>query len=319
LAALAEPSAEIIPTSPTILYVDDVESHRYSIRRLLSRHGFLVIEAPNGDEALHKFTAKPDLVLLDINLPDFNGFEVCRRLRMVDKKHVPIVHLTSNYRNGEGKRQSQAFSADEYTERPIEANALAGRLRQILQSCYLKESWAVLSRCRAYSPVRTLSPPSSEKCQPGIVEQESSEWIDFGVPEAQADEALQELYPPRDLSQISVGAIYARGLKMEIRFEHRDEYRGPATFHLPNGEILNVQVRLWNRIQITGQSAIGTPTREDKISMEGEVTSRLDWSNFSRLAMAERLKLQFGSFQGNAIFTSGSNPVFKIWNLQVIE
>lgn len=140
LAALAEPSAEIIPASPTILYVDDVEPHRYSIRRLLSRHGFLVIEASNGDDALQKFAAKPDLVLLDINLPDFNGFEVCRRLRMVDKKHVPIVHLTSNYRNGEGKRQSQASGADEYIEQPIEANALTGRLRQILQGCYLKES-----------------------------------------------------------------------------------------------------------------------------------------------------------------------------------
>jgi len=106
---------------------------------------------------------------------------------------------------------------------------------------------------------------------------------------------------------------------MEIRFEHRDEYRGPATFHLPNGDILTVQVRLRNRIQITGQSATGIPSREERISMEGEVTSRLDWSDFSRLAMAERLKLEFGSFRCNAVFTSGSNPVFKVWNLQVVE
>ena len=106
---------------------------------------------------------------------------------------------------------------------------------------------------------------------------------------------------------------------MEIRFEQRDEYRGPATFHLPNGDMLTVQVRLWNRIQITGQSALGTPSRENKISLEGEVTSRLHSSNFSELAMADALKLQFGSFRCNAIFTSGSNPSFKVWNLQVIQ
>ena len=67
---------------PLILNVDDYEPGRYVVTRILERAQFRVREASNGEEALRLAAAERfDLVLLDVNLPDLNGFEVCRRLK----------------------------------------------------------------------------------------------------------------------------------------------------------------------------------------------------------------------------------------------
>ena len=67
---------------PRILNVDDDEGSRYAVTRVLELAGFEVGEAGNGEEALRMARdLHPDLVLLDVNLPDIKGFEVCRRLK----------------------------------------------------------------------------------------------------------------------------------------------------------------------------------------------------------------------------------------------
>jgi two-component system response regulator EvgA len=66
----------------TVLVVDDHEGFRLRTRRLLERHRFRVVEAANGAAAIHRAAAdRPDIVLLDIHLPDMDGFEVAARLR----------------------------------------------------------------------------------------------------------------------------------------------------------------------------------------------------------------------------------------------
>src|SRR3954454_5183844 len=67
---------------PTILNVDDDEGCRYAVTRILELHNFSVKEASSGADALRiAQIEQPDLVLLDVNLPDVNGFEVCRQLK----------------------------------------------------------------------------------------------------------------------------------------------------------------------------------------------------------------------------------------------
>ncbi len=62
----------------TILVVDDVETNRYILERILKREGFRVITAENGAQTITRATEdRPDLILLDVNMPDMGGFEVC--------------------------------------------------------------------------------------------------------------------------------------------------------------------------------------------------------------------------------------------------
>ncbi len=144
LNVIAQPELPITPTSPVVLNVDDVESHRYSISRLLSRRGLVIIEAATGMEALEKLSAKPDAVLLDINLPDMNGFEVCRRIRAADSSHdgIPVLHFTATYHNPEAASESRSAGADEFIEQPVDPDELVITIRRIIQKHYLQTSFA---------------------------------------------------------------------------------------------------------------------------------------------------------------------------------
>ena len=72
-----------MPDKPpiTILVVDDTEASRYAVSRILRQAQFAVREAATGEEALRLAAEKPDLVILDVNLPDMSGYEVCRRIK----------------------------------------------------------------------------------------------------------------------------------------------------------------------------------------------------------------------------------------------
>lgn len=143
LNVIAQPELPITPTSPVVLNVDDVESHRYSISRLLSRRGLVIIDATTGMEALEKISAKPDAVLLDINLPDMNGFEVCRRIRAADSSHgIPVLHFTATYHNPEAASESRSAGADEFIEQPVDPDELVLTIRRAIQKHYLQTSFA---------------------------------------------------------------------------------------------------------------------------------------------------------------------------------
>ena len=77
----------------TILNVDDHEAGRYARSRALRNAGFEVLEASSGAEALHLVNSKhPPLVLLDINLPDMTGYDVCRQIKSAPRtRQVPVL------------------------------------------------------------------------------------------------------------------------------------------------------------------------------------------------------------------------------------
>src|SRR5207247_5464989 len=82
----------------TILYVDDDEANRRTFTWIFQAAGFNVREAATGNEALRLSREKPDLVVLDVNLPDINGFEVCRRIKMhPGTSSIPVLHLSACY------------------------------------------------------------------------------------------------------------------------------------------------------------------------------------------------------------------------------
>src|ERR1700755_1402026 len=83
-----------IATQGSILYVDDTEAQRYAVSRVLRRAGFEVREAATGSQALQMSALGPDLVVLDVKLPDIDGFEVCKRIKSNPiTAHTPILQV----------------------------------------------------------------------------------------------------------------------------------------------------------------------------------------------------------------------------------
>jgi two-component system, NarL family, sensor histidine kinase UhpB len=119
---------------PRILNVDDDEANRYAVSRMLQGAGFEPIEAGTGTEALERARERPDAVLLDLRLPDLDGFEVCRRLRADPlTADLPVVHLTATYGSPDAWAAALDAGADVYLTHPVEPVVLVATLRSLLR------------------------------------------------------------------------------------------------------------------------------------------------------------------------------------------
>jgi two-component system, OmpR family, KDP operon response regulator KdpE len=118
-------------TSATVLIVDDEPQIRRTMRTTLATHGYAVVEALTGEEALEKIRAEQvDLVLLDMNLPGMSGVETARELRRTGD--IPIIMLT--VRNSErDKVMALDAGADDYVVKPFGVEELMARIRAALR------------------------------------------------------------------------------------------------------------------------------------------------------------------------------------------
>ena len=103
----------------TILNVDDNEQHRYALSRVLRKAGFNVLEARTGREALEVALARPSLIILDINLPDMLGFDVCRHLKSDPVTcDIPVVHVSATYPVSMADSASRDSGAGRFLQHP---------------------------------------------------------------------------------------------------------------------------------------------------------------------------------------------------------
>ncbi len=118
-----------------ILNVDDDLGGLYACSRLLRLAGYEVAEAASGREALEKVaTLKPDLVLLDVRLPDKNGFEVCRAIRAEPATAlIPILHMTASYLDADSRVTGLEGGADGYLTEPVEPSVLLATIKSLLR------------------------------------------------------------------------------------------------------------------------------------------------------------------------------------------
>ena len=118
-----------------ILNVDDSEAARYAKSRILTLAGFTVIEAASGSAALYRAREdKPDLVLLDVKLPDINGLEVCRLLKADPATRAILVLQTSaSYIGVSDKIRALEGGADNYLFEPIEPEELVANVKALLR------------------------------------------------------------------------------------------------------------------------------------------------------------------------------------------
>jgi two-component system KDP operon response regulator KdpE len=114
-----------------ILVVDDEPPIRKLLRMGLTSQGYQVLEAPNGRTALELLAKKPDLVILDLGLPDIDGLDLLRRLRH-RQENLPVVVLSS--RGDEtGKVAALDLGADDYVTKPFGMDELFARMRAALR------------------------------------------------------------------------------------------------------------------------------------------------------------------------------------------
>jgi len=115
-----------------ILVVDDSATNRHAISEMLAKHGYRCILATTGKEAIEKAKAeKPDLILMDVVMPDMDGFQATRAItRDEETKHIPVIMCTSKNQETDrvwGMRQG----ASDYLMKPIDAKELVAKIAAI--------------------------------------------------------------------------------------------------------------------------------------------------------------------------------------------
>ncbi len=118
-----------------ILYVEDNHDNMMLVKRALEARGYRLLEAVNGLKGLEVAEHEDvDLILLDINLPDIDGYEVARRLRSSSKialAHIPIIAITANALKGDAEKALEA-GCDVYMSKPINIRELWARVEAFL-------------------------------------------------------------------------------------------------------------------------------------------------------------------------------------------
>ena len=117
-----------------ILYVEDNFENRILVKRVLEVEGYVVLEAEDGPSGMRLATQEmPDLILMDINLPEVDGYEVTAELRQNSSlAHVPIVALTANVLKGD-REKSLAAGCDGYIQKPIDVDLLPAQIAAFLR------------------------------------------------------------------------------------------------------------------------------------------------------------------------------------------
>lgn len=124
-----------MPTETSILVVDDNPAGRYATSHILRSAGFNVLEAATGEDALSKVEEQIQLVVLDVNLPDIDGFEVCRRIRANEKTtRVPVIHLSATFVKDVDKVHGLEVGADGYLVHPVEPPVLIATVKAFLRA-----------------------------------------------------------------------------------------------------------------------------------------------------------------------------------------
>src|SRR6266704_6834089 len=117
---------------PKVLVVDDEPNIRELVEVALKFHGCAVAVSASGKDALHQVGAYgPDLMILDVMLPDMDGFEVCRTLRS-EGNEVPVIFLTARDTTSDTIR-GLTLGGDDYVTKPFSVEALVARVRAVLR------------------------------------------------------------------------------------------------------------------------------------------------------------------------------------------
>jgi two-component system, cell cycle response regulator DivK len=117
----------------TILYVEDNPDNRLLVKRILMAENYELLEATNAAQAINLLeTTTPDLILMDINMPDMDGYTLTTKIRsMPGLARVPILALTANVMRGDKEKTLEA-GCDGYIQKPLDVDQLVREIEKFL-------------------------------------------------------------------------------------------------------------------------------------------------------------------------------------------
>ena len=143
----------------TILYADDTEAQRYAVGRVLRRAGFHVLEASTGRQALEMMPMRPDLVVLDVNLPDISGLDVCKQIKSSEATaRTPVLQVSATLVSTQARVAGLEGGADAYLVQPIEPEELIATVRALLRVKKSEEAlWQTQQQYRLFFEANPLA------------------------------------------------------------------------------------------------------------------------------------------------------------------
>jgi CheY-like chemotaxis protein len=115
----------------TVLVVDDYIPSRYGFRRILAPDGYAFAEADDGAAALRQLGPGVGLAIIDVNLPDISGFDLCTQIKELHPE-IPVVLISASYRAIEQHGGWRGCGAEAFLEQPVEADELRALVRRLV-------------------------------------------------------------------------------------------------------------------------------------------------------------------------------------------
>jgi two-component system cell cycle response regulator DivK len=121
-------------TKPRVLYIEDNFGNRILVKRVLEAEGYTVMEAPDGKTGLELAMAQPpDLILMDINLPEVDGYTMTSRIKATPGlEKIKVIALTANVMKGD-REKTLAAGCDGYLQKPIDVDLLPEQIARFLK------------------------------------------------------------------------------------------------------------------------------------------------------------------------------------------
>lgn len=117
-----------------VLVIDDSDTNRYVYSAILKRASFSIDEAKTGLEGILRVRYMPDVIILDVNLPDMDGYEVCRKLRSATfSRDIPVIQVSATYTSQADFINGHKYGADMYLVSPVDPHLLVECIESFLQ------------------------------------------------------------------------------------------------------------------------------------------------------------------------------------------
>jgi len=117
----------------TILYIEDNPDNRLLVKRILLSEGYILLEAKDGKDALNVLkSAYPDLILMDINMPDMDGYTLTAKIKALPEfGRIPILAVTANVMRGDKEKTLEA-GCDGYIQKPLDIDQLTREIEKFI-------------------------------------------------------------------------------------------------------------------------------------------------------------------------------------------
>src|SRR5579862_1210273 len=259
-----------------ILYADDTDAQRYAVSRVLRNAGFQVIEANTGQQALEMMSSRPDLVILDVKLPDISGLEVCRQIKSAEATaRIPVLQVSATLVTTQARVEGLEGGADAYLTQPIEADELVATIHALLRVRKAEDAlWESQQQYRSFFEANPLPCLAFESSSLRILAVNAAAVNEYGY--------SRDEFAAMELSQIFASEDTA-GLDRLLREPHLHSASNKICKHLSkHGGLIDVEM-ISAPLRLNDQNA--------RLVIVQNVTERLSRQAAEQRAVIQRLVL----------------------------